>query len=173
MRFDQLSNITSRTKWCHSQHQYPVTNDVWYRKLYTQLMTKITPAGWLTCWCYTVKSGSARLPEHSAVPVPLWNDGWTGLHCMALKRWLLCPPVTNVNDRLNRFVHCWYNWWNVLPEILAPESIWRQTKWPAVKHRIESRTGPWKPVRTTSYGRYWCSAPERQHEATWLCHTGK
>ena len=83
---------------------------------------------------------------------------------MALKHWLLCPPVTNVNDRLNRFVHCWYNWWNVLPEILAPESIWRQTKWPAVKHRIESRTDPWKPVRTTSYGRYWCSAPERQHE---------
>ena len=44
--------------------------------------------------------------SRSAVPVHLWDDGLTGLHCMVLKDWFLCLPVAGVNGRLNRFVRC-------------------------------------------------------------------
>lgn len=60
----------------------------------------------------------------------------------------------------------------VLAVVLAPESIWRQTERSVVKYRTESRAGLWTPVCTTSSGRYECSAPERQYEATWSLSTG-
>lgn len=62
--------------------------------------------------------------------------------------------------------------WVALAVVLAPKSIWLQTEWSAVKHRSESRSGSRKPVCTTSSGRYWSSAPERQYEAPWSCCTG-